>query len=81
MMSVGVYGYRVGKATASIIIRETCDALWESLKGLVFPTPTTDMWKNISRDYEQLWNFPHCLGAMDGKHVIIQVNIFLLIIL
>lgn len=30
---------------------------------------TTQEWKNISQSFEELWNFPHCLGAIDGKHV------------
>jgi len=29
-------------------------------------------WTEVSRQYERNWNFPHCLGALDGKHVVIQ---------
>lgn len=29
-------------------------------------------WKNISDDFSNLWNFPHCVGAVDGKHVLLQ---------
>lgn len=29
-------------------------------------------WKNISLEFNEKWNFPNCLGAIDGKHVVIQ---------
>ena len=36
-------------------------------------TPSTPReWKKISQDFNDLWNFPHCLGAGDGKHVVIE---------
>lgn len=35
--------------------------------------PTTETeWYSIAKDYEALWNFPHCLGAVDGRHCILQ---------
>ncbi|XP_060531482.1 uncharacterized protein LOC132705066 [Cylas formicarius] len=41
------------------IILETCR---------VFPQSEED-WKAIVKQLEQRSNFPHCLGAVDGKHV------------
>lgn len=29
-------------------------------------------WLKISNAFDELWNFPHCIGAVDGKHVILQ---------
>lgn len=26
----------------------------------------------VAEDFEEMWNMPHCIGAMDGKHVNIE---------
>ncbi|KAG8235858.1 hypothetical protein J437_LFUL013942 [Ladona fulva] len=31
-----------------------------------------DEWLNIAQQYQNVWNFPNCLGAIDGKHIILQ---------
>lgn len=34
--------------------------------------PTRDEWINICHGYWQDWNFPNCVGSIDGKHIQIQ---------
>nr|CAI5836347.1 unnamed protein product [Callosobruchus analis] len=29
-------------------------------------------WREIAKEFEARWNFPHCCGALDGKHVLLQ---------
>jgi len=67
------YGFRVGHNTISKIVSETCEAIWIVLKEEVFEQFTEDRWKKIAKEFEEKWNFPNCIGAIDGKHVIIQV--------
>ena len=31
-----------------------------------------DEWKAVAHDINERWNFPNCLGAMDGKHFVIE---------
>lgn len=36
------------------------------------PEPTEETWKNAESGFSQMWNFPNCIAAMDGKHIKIQ---------
>jgi len=39
-----------------------------------FQFPKTEQdWKYIAQHFEKRWNFPHCLGAIDGKHISIAL--------
>ena len=67
------FSYRMGKATVSNIIQETGQGIWDALNAdYLRPATLTDEWKNIANEYMELWNVPHCLGAIDGKHIAIQ---------
>lgn len=81
MRSIG-YAFRVSPNTVSMIIHETCNVIWEKLKDIVLPIPSQDAWLKVAADFESIWNFPHCLGAIDGKHIAIEVinylNMFIL---
>lgn len=69
------YAYRIAQCTLSGIIPETCEAIWLSLKEKVLINPTEENWSTIAEDFETTCQFPHCIGAIDGKHVEIQVCI------
>ena len=64
------YAFRVGRSTVSEIIKNTCDAIYQVLSPLYLKPPTTiEEWKKISEDFEDIWNMPHVIGALDGKHI------------
>jgi hypothetical protein len=33
------------------------------------PEPTKGQWKLTAFEFERRTNFPHCLGAVDAKHI------------
>ncbi|KYN01655.1 Putative nuclease HARBI1 [Cyphomyrmex costatus] len=67
------YQYLVGVSTTSNIIRDTCKAIWDILQPLVLPPVLTETeWLDIALDFDNVTNFVHCIGAIDGKHVTIQ---------
>ncbi|KYN22361.1 Putative nuclease HARBI1 [Trachymyrmex cornetzi] len=67
------YQYLIGVSTTSNIIRETCKAIWNTLQPLVLPSALTETeWLDIAQNFDDVTNFTHCIGAIDGKHVTIQ---------
>ena len=66
--------YRISPSTVGRIIHETSQVIWDVLKTqdfLKFPQ-NEEQWKKISEDFNSYWNYPHALGAIDGKHIVIQ---------
>jgi hypothetical protein len=61
--------FRIGKSTVPRIIEDVCDALWTVLQPLVMPELNENDWKKISKQFEEIWQFKNCVGAIDGKHV------------
>lgn len=70
-MNIGYYFAR-GDTTVGLIIAETTVAIWNALKDTYMPIPNVAQWKNISERFNLLWNLPHCIGALDGKHIRIE---------
>ena len=49
--------------------------LWQELlrRGyLKVPSTKQNSWREIAAVFESRWDFPHCIGTIDGKHVVIQ---------
>jgi len=61
--------FRVGASTVRKMVMRVCEAIWIVLKDVHLPTPTTESWRKNAEVFEKRWGFPHCCGAIDGKHV------------
>jgi hypothetical protein len=67
------FEFRVKNNTISLIVPETCAALFEVLKSEYFHCPQEkNEWLAVAAEFWEKWQFPNCLGAIDGKHVLLK---------
>ncbi|XP_035204963.1 protein ALP1-like [Stegodyphus dumicola] len=66
------YSFRVGKSTVGVVVPETCNAIWTALQPVYLKEPEKSDYERIAVEYGTVWDFPNCVGAVDGKHVVIQ---------
>lgn len=63
------FSFRLGHSTVHNIVKDVCVAIIDKLLVEVMPLPKEEDWEKIGNDFWNIWNFPNCLGALDGKHV------------
>ncbi|KAI0229409.1 hypothetical protein LSAT2_020154 [Lamellibrachia satsuma] len=67
------FAYRLGERTLSCIVDETCIALVHAMKNKYLQVPASeDDWRKVADEFESKWNYPGCIGAIDGKHVAVK---------
>ncbi|XP_016842061.1 protein ANTAGONIST OF LIKE HETEROCHROMATIN PROTEIN 1 [Nasonia vitripennis] len=71
ILSIAI-SYRLGKPTVYSIIKRTCSVIHQVLSPIYVRPPCTPVWRNIIKGFEQDWQLPGCIGAVDGKHICIQ---------
>ncbi|XP_043483538.1 protein ANTAGONIST OF LIKE HETEROCHROMATIN PROTEIN 1-like [Leptopilina heterotoma] len=59
----------VGKSTAYEMIRDVSKIIWEVLSPKFLGIKSVEEWQEVAKEYQDTWDFPNCLGAIDGKHV------------
>ncbi len=63
----------MGISTVHEIVKEVGEVMWDVLSlEYMHPPSTAQDWKSIAEGFEWRWQFPHCCGALDSKHCIIQ---------
>ena len=67
------FQFRVPHNTISLLVKEVCESIVEEFQAEVICTPTNAAeWKELADRFYSRWQLPHCLGAIDGKHVAIK---------
>ncbi|XP_052744688.1 uncharacterized protein LOC128199405 [Bicyclus anynana] len=63
------FKFKRGRATISRTISSVCQAIWKYVRPLYIEEITVEKLQNIALDFDLKANFPHCFGAIDGKHI------------
>ena len=67
------FQFRISEHAVSYIVKGCCKAIVKRMAAEFIKVPSSEEeWLHISKKFEEKWNFPHALGAIDGKHVKIQ---------
>ena len=64
--------FSLGVSTVQYIIKDTCQAIWDELNEEFMPIPKMQDWRRIEREFWAKWHFPNCIGAIDGKHIVLR---------
>ncbi|XP_037303438.1 protein ALP1-like [Manduca sexta] len=70
-----MYFTKMSKSTICNAISEVCAAINEALQDYAKTPSTEEEWLSIAQEFNEKWNFPNCIGAVDGKHCVIQAPI------
>ena len=55
-----------------LVVREVYWALIDVYPEALCSPCTSEGWKKIADLFQDWWNYPNCIGAMDVKHIAIQ---------
>ena len=63
------FQFRISRPAISYIVTEVCEAIPKKLGPSYLKVPSSEQERlQIAKQFEEKWNFPNCLGAVDEKH-------------
>lgn len=67
------FQFGISRRAISYIIEQVSKAIFKRIGNISMRTPSSVAeWMEISKKFEERWQFPHALGAIDGKHIVIK---------
>ena len=63
--------FRMSRGAISYIVKDVCNAIIKNLSPVFLKVPSSqEEWLEISAKFAERWQFPNCIGALDGKHIV-----------
>ncbi|XP_065204101.1 uncharacterized protein LOC135834190 [Planococcus citri] len=66
------FTFRMGISTVRQIVYSTCQEIWETFSEIHLSLPTKEDFLRIADEFYRTWQYPNCLGSIDGKHIRIK---------
>lgn len=63
------FAFRISHSYISTLVKETLLTICTHLVPMFIPAPSKDLLKRNAEEFWKRWNFPNCVGALDGKHI------------
>ena len=61
--------FGVSHSSVCLIVKEVCQAIVNKLLPIYIRIPEGDALKEVVRQFQSKYNFPQCIGAIDGSHI------------
>ena len=68
------FSYRIAPFTKHSVIISTCETKWNKPPPTELPQPTEEKYKKKAEELHSFYQFPICIGAIEGKHIVIQAS-------
>ncbi|XP_015376849.1 PREDICTED: uncharacterized protein LOC107171136 [Diuraphis noxia] len=63
------FSFRISQSYISRIIQVVLKSLSKQLTPILLKSPTKENLIRVAENFWNKWNFPNCVGAIDGKHI------------
>ena len=71
-----MYKYRFSEVSISRFVPEVCQVIIGRFMEEYMSLPDSkEKWLSVAKKFKEKWQFPNCVGAIDGKHVSL-INLF-----
>ena len=57
-----------GVSTIVEAVYKVLEAIFDVLHSIYISLPTLENWRQIEHHFSTRWNFPYCVGSLDGKN-------------